>query len=393
MEEFLKVLLVSSRFPWPPYSGDRLRTTIWMEALAPHCDVTLVAPEGRVPANTPCVSHYAATRSWLRGLQAIAKTLRDSRPFQTLLTAPRAWDVALKRAEREQGPFDVTVVILARVEPSVRGLLPQGRRILDAIDALSRNMEERARKAGPLTRWIWQIERARTARAEQAAALAYDRILFVSEDEALAAGVRGVALSNGIVIKPLETRSLDSRPVEVRPRRYDFGFWGRLAYFANADAAHWLLEEIWPAIRAQRPESTLVIAGAAASPSLRRAARRAGVTLLSPIADMSELARDVRIALLPVRYGSGESTKMLEAAEAGCAVVSTSLGVRSLTSLAGHALIADDAAALARAAVDLLVDTGRQSRLASELRRIVAERYDRRLTLDRMAELVRKDAA
>ncbi|MEO8382224.1 MAG: hypothetical protein ABI779_21360, partial [Acidobacteriota bacterium] len=42
----MNVLVIASRFPWPPYSGDRLRTTIWLDALAPHANVTLVAPAG-----------------------------------------------------------------------------------------------------------------------------------------------------------------------------------------------------------------------------------------------------------------------------------------------------------------------------------------------------------
>jgi hypothetical protein len=29
----VRVLVVASRFPWPPITGDRLRTTLWLEAL------------------------------------------------------------------------------------------------------------------------------------------------------------------------------------------------------------------------------------------------------------------------------------------------------------------------------------------------------------------------
>lgn len=378
----MNVLIVSSRFPWPAHSGDRLRTTVWLDALVPHASVTLVAP---APAScelraASSFRFYPAKHSLLRGARALCAILRERLPWQTLLAAPYAWDDAIARARREQGPFHATVVILSRVEPWVRSSLPAGPRMLDAIDSLARNMHERARAASPLTRWIWRAEEGRTAAAERAVANAYDRVLFVSDEEARACGPRGVAVSNGVAVRPLEERA----------RRFDFGFWGRLAYFANADAARWLVEEIWPAIRALEPAATLAIAGANAPAWLRRAVgRRPGVTLLSPVDDMPSLARDVRVAILPLRYGSGESTKMLEAAEAGCAVVATPRGVRSLTDLAAHAAIAEDAGSIAREAVALLRDPAP----GAALRRVVVQRYSREVTLDRLAALVRREAA
>lgn len=364
----MNVLLLSSRFPWPAYSGDRLRATIWLDALR-HANVALVAPPGNAPQG---VRFFPARRSFANGARAAVRVLREGLPWQSLLAAPYGWDDAIARARAELGTVDATIVILSRLHPWVRA--SEGVRILDAIDSLARNMHERARAASFVTRWIWRGEEKRTARAEAGLDQAYDHILYVSDDET---GARGVAVSNGVRIRPLEPRA----------RRYDFGFWGRLAYFANADAAQWLVDEIWPAIRAIRPESTLVIAGADAPPKLRRAAERAGITFLSPVDDMPSLARDVRVAILPLRYGSGESTKMLEAAEAGCAVVATPRGARSLTELAKHAAIAEDAQTLAREAVDQLTKDG------AELRRVVVQHYSREATLEKLSALVRRKAA
>ena len=371
----MNVLVVSSRFPWPAHSGDRLRTTIWLEALA-HANVALVAPPPRkgqqIGTGSRALRFYPARRSIAHGAQAIVRMLRESLPWQSLLSAPYAWSDAIATARRDFGSFDVTVVVLSRVAPWIGAT--GGTRILDAIDSLARNVHERARAASPLTRWLWRAEERRTARAEQTMETAYDHILYVSDDET---GAHGMAISNGVQIRPLDER----------PRGYDFGFWGRLAYFANADAAEWIVEEIWPAIRTIKPDATMVIAGADAPAKLRRAAGRAGITLLSPVADIPMLARDVRVAILPLRYGSGESTKMLEAAEAGCAVVATSRGVRSLPELAEHAVLAEDAPAIARGAVQAL--TGRDT----ELRRLVVQHYSREATLEKLSALVRRPAA
>ena len=364
----MNVLLLASRFPWPAYSGDRLRTTIWLDALR-DANVALVAPPGDAPK---AIRFYPARRSLANGARAIARTLARGLPWQSLLAAPYDWDGAIARAERDLGAFDATIVILSRLHPWIPRL--DGLRVLDAIDSLAGNMHERARAASVVTRWLWRAEERRTAREEHELAGAYDRILYVSDDEA---GTHGVAISNGVVIRPLEAHA----------RQYDFGFWGRLAYFANADAAQWLVDEIWPAIRALKRDATLVIAGADAPPKLKRAAERAGITFLSPAGDIPTLARDVRVAILPLRYGSGESTKMLEAAEAGCAVVATPLGVRGLPELVPHATLAHDADTLAREAVAALTHEH------TELRRLVAQHYSREATLEKLSAIVRRRAA
>jgi glycosyltransferase involved in cell wall biosynthesis len=182
------------------------------------------------------------------------------------------------------------------------------------------------------------------------------------------------------------TSGISAGPLEGGVRAFDFGFWGRFPYFANADAVAWLLDEIWPAIRALHPASTLVLGGADASPSLRRAARDAGATLVSPVEKIASFARNIRVALMPLRYGSGESTKVLEAAEAGCAVVGTPVALRGLWPLAPHSRIESTAAALARAAVDLL-DEGRRAPLVGSLRNAVERHYARSATLDRLSAI------
>jgi glycosyltransferase involved in cell wall biosynthesis len=127
--------------------------------------------------------------------------------------------------------------------------------------------------------------------------------------------------------------------------------------------------------------------GAAAPRSLRIAARRHGVTLVSPVADISVFARDIRVALMPVRFGSGQSTKVLEAAEAGCAIVGTPQAFRGLAPLAVHARIESSTAAFARAAVDLLADDELRARQAGQLRDVVSTQYARSVTLDRLAAI------
>jgi glycosyltransferase involved in cell wall biosynthesis len=372
----MRVLVISSRFPWPAHTGDRLRASIWLSALEPHAHVALIAPPGEIPAGAGTFDFYPATRSFTRGVRGARAILRRGLPLQSLLAAPYDWDAAITAAQREFGAFDTTIVILARVDPWVRASLDGGVTILDAIDSLRRNAEERGRAASAMTRWFWRHEERLLVRAEADISSAYDRIVVVSGEEQSEFGTSAAVIENSV---PITTLDLDAR------RQFDFGFWGHLAYFANADAAMWLIDEIWPAILDRNPSATCVIAGADAPRSLRRAAQRRGITLLSPVDDMATLARSVRVAILPIRYGSGQSSKVLEAGEAGCAIVAARAAMRGLALLAPHVRVANDASSLATAAIELLASYPPPSTTA--LRRIITASYSRDQIYEQLADV------
>lgn len=371
----MKALIITSRFPWPPYTGDRLSATLWLAALFPHGEVSLIAPPGKIPDDASPVRFFPARRSFWRGVRQAMTMLRDGLPFQCLMAAPYDWRTAMTQARNEIGPFDVTVVILSRMHPLV-GKSLDGRTVLDAVDSLRKSAEERQKAAAPWARGFWRMEEKRMARLERDAARAYGKVVVVSEEETKElAGA--VAVRIGIAAKPLVNAV----------RAYDFGFWGRLAYFANEDAASWLLDGIWPAIRALSPSATLIIGGADAPPSLRNAARRRGVTLISPVGDIGSFARNIRVALLPLRFGSGQSNKVLEAAEGGCAMVGTPQAFRGLAPLANLARVESSTSDFARAAVELLADDDLRARQAARLRDVVTAEYARSATLDRLAAI------
>ena len=366
----VNIVLLTPRFPWPAFTGDRLRATIWLAALEREATVALVSPPSQVPEHAPRFRFHPAPFSPRRAAFGALRILGGGAPAHALLAAPYNWEDAIARARDDLGGLDAAIVLLSRLDPWVRDFLPGGFRVLDAIDSMQRSMLERSRQASPLTRWFWRAESRRAGRAEDEAARFYDRVVVVSADES--PELRATAIPNGTLIAPLADA----------PRKFDFGFWGRLAYFANRDAAAWLLDEIWPAVRAQRPSATLLIAGADAPARIRAAHGSDGIVVQSPVDDSAAMARSIEVALFPVRYGTGQSNKVLEAAEAGCAIVATPQAMRGLAPLARHASIANDTEGLVRAALADHRGTGKA------LRGVVETMYRRQATLDRLAAIV-----
>lgn len=428
----MRVLLVTSRCPWPPHSGDRLRALLWMEALRGHA-VTLVAPPARpaeagarpggagqraapaeeavawsavagdevagdevagdaVAEDAAVADAAAGEREVLdhvarievrRSLPALAAaalaTARRRLPLHALLAA-RGWRRAVARAAEAHGPFDVAIVLLSRLVPWLPEL-PARRTILDSIDSAAVGMAERARAARGPARWFWRRERRAAERLEADAARRFDAVVAVTGEESARFGGKGVTLPVGI---PLPRLSPGGDPGDGRS--VDFAFWGRLPYFANRRAVRLLLDRVWPRIRARRPGATLLIAGAEAPRWLRRRDGRDGVRVVSPIGDRDALLAGVRVALLPIEYGSGQSLKTLEAAAAGCAIAGTTLAFRGCEHLMPAAVVEDDPERLADRAVEL-VESGAAA--AGRALRALVEGHDARPELlARMARLV-----
>jgi glycosyltransferase involved in cell wall biosynthesis len=345
-------------------------------ALRGELDVTLVSPSGDSSLVPAGVRHIGAPVSPLRAATAAMRTFARGLPIQDAIGGRVGWDSALRRLRGER--FDVVICLLTRTLPWIDAAALAPRLVVDAVDALSRSMDERARGAwGPL-RAFWGREARLTALRELAAAREADAVVVVGEAEREPFGGRARVIPVGVEILP---------PGDA-PRDLDCAFWGRLGFFANRDAAELLLREIWPLVRAELPAARLVIAGADAPASLRGAHGRDGVEVESPMTDRVRLLRRARVAVMPVRFGTGQSVKLLEACEAGLAVAAFPAALRGVEFPDGAAEVRATPGELARAVISMLRDRDATTRMAVAGREWVARDFDREKTRAMMRELV-----
>jgi len=130
----------------------------------------------------------------------------------------------------------------------------------------------------------------------------------------------------------------------------------------NVAGLRWFLDEAWPLVRRQRPETELRIFG-----DLARAAPPAeGVVPVGFVRTLRRAYRDAAVVINFVRVGTGLKIKTVEALAHGCAVVTTSCGAEGLESGAGRAfLVEDDPERFGLAVAALLGDRHARSRLES----------------------------
>ncbi|ABM93696.1 glycosyltransferase family 4 protein [Methylibium petroleiphilum] len=153
---------------------------------------------------------------------------------------------------------------------------------------------------------------------------------------------------------------------------------GNFFHPPNIDGLRWLLEDIWPQVRARHPTVELRIAGPAC-PAPSPALEAQGIRMMGFVDDIDAFFDNAAVSLTPYRFGGGVKIKVLEALARSCPVVATPVGAEGLDLQHGqHLLVAAQADAFAEAIHQLLVDPGLARRIGEAGRSHIDRRFSYR---------------
>lgn len=153
-------------------------------------------------------------------------------------------------------------------------------------------------------------------------------------------------------------------------------FSGDMGFEPNVEAAELLASRLFPEIRRSCSDAELRLVGRNPDARVRRLAGP-GVTVAGAVPDMVPSLRAATVYVAPHFTGAGTRTKLLEAMAAGCAIVTTGIGIEGIEAVPGRdVVVADDSPTLSAAVVHLLGDPEARHRLGVAARRLVEERYD-----------------
>ena len=266
-------------------------------------------------------------------------------------------------------------------------------KILDIHDHIPHRTIALQRTLGRLARWQGPSFLRRLSRSDMLQAVAWpsarllaraearilqscDRILCSADAERAAIAASGLAADRLVPIRwPFACPP--PRAAASEPPRHDLGFLGSGALF-NVEALLFFCREIWPLIRAVRPEATLLVAGRAGAVLARLDEHaRAGITAAGWIENVADFYSNVRIVAVPLLSGTGVSVKTMQAAAHGAAIVGTEAGLRGLALRHGtEVLRADTPPAFAAAVLALLDDEPRARLLGRAARAAMQTAHD-----------------
>lgn len=314
----------------------------------------------------------------IRGSRYLNRVLRHSplsdlhAPFVlSLVVRPYA-----RRLVRTADVIDLQWFDMVQLLPLMRFLGRRGVRIIGTFHDVDSQRLEREAAAEQNKRAAKRLRRrcAQLRRMEKDLASHLDVAVVLSEKDAKLLRCGGVPSRRIHVISPhmraadhplttLVTAHTPAAPVVLMV--------GWMFRQENIDAAHWMLQTIWPKVLRAIPEAQLHIIGADAPEWLRAETTEAAhVTMHGYVDDLDAMYRLADCAIVPLRGGAGVKFKTIEAILAGVPTVSTRIGAEGVGTGNEFVTVTDDASMLAAGVVRALTDPSAKRNALSAAQRL-----------------------
>jgi glycosyltransferase involved in cell wall biosynthesis len=166
-------------------------------------------------------------------------------------------------------------------------------------------------------------------------------------------------------------------------------FFGVLDYLPNDDAAQYLVEDVFPALKEELPGLQLKLIGPNPSNSLKDAAARNGAEVCGFVDDLRPLLAEALAFVCPMRKGAGMKNKILVAMSMGLPVVATELAMDGIAATEGvHYLKGETPAEISAQVRRLADDPGLAERLGKSGRELVETNYSWDAISERLDRLI-----
>ena len=383
MQSGLKILFLSTFFPYPLDTGAAIRVNYLLRALAERHTVHLVSFMPRPESET----FIPTLNEWGIEVEVLRRDPFRRDPVKAILGhfslkprdviacySPEMMALATEVSRRQQ--FDVVIASFTNTAPYALAI-DATTKVLEEHNFMTSWMEERYRTQRAwlprLARWItWQ----KCWRHERWLYPQFDLCSMVSERDRQAVEKAIPECKGRVVTVPNGVDIEKNQPEMAEPQPDTLVFNGGLFYEANLDAMQYFLSAIMPVLSAARPNLKLKITGRTEVVDLGRLQLNENVILTGYLEDIRPTVAGSWACVVPLRSGGGSRLKILEAMALGVPVISTSKGAEGLeVTPERDLLIADDPHAFTRQTLRLLGDPDLRQRLAIQGRTVVEASY------------------
>jgi glycosyltransferase involved in cell wall biosynthesis len=376
-----RALVIAPEAPYPVVGGGPLRTASLVEYLARHYALDVLvfrepgAPDPR-SAFPPGTARevlaidlpFHSPRLGARVARNLVRFLRGCAPLNDRFAG---FGDAVARALAGRH-YDLALIEHFWCAPYLEQVAPHAARTVLDLHNIESVYYARSGEAGPWpARAVFRRYAAAARTLERRWLPRFSTVLAASEADAALA----TAIAPGAKVS-VYPNAIPYAPVPDVPEQEAVVFSGNLAYPPNIGAVRFFRREVWPLLRERHPALVWRIVGRCERAIARytRGDRRIEVT--GAVDDAVRALAGARVAVVPVRAGSGTRIKILEAWAARRAVVSTTLGAEGLPARDGeHLLLADGGPAFAAAVSRLLENPAERTRMGAAGRGLYESRF------------------
>jgi polysaccharide biosynthesis protein PslH len=398
----VKVLLLTTKSPYPLYEGRALRTYNLIKQAAIEHEIHLLSfvqtaeeAAGIEHMRSICASVESVPLHMGNRLQVLGDVLRElfsSSPLLAVKYRSRAMKRHVAKA-LQGGGFDLVHLDMLHLGDYIAESAPVP--VLIVEHNVESTLFERRIDAerGWLKKLYFRYQLRKLRRYEASTCARADHVVAVSaadasELESLCRHDRVTTIPNGV-----DTEFF--MPRDARRLPHSLVFVGGLTWFPNLDAIRFFCAEVLPLIAEHIPDVTLTVVGKNPPQGVDHAiASNPRVRLTGLVEDVRPLIDAAQVYVVPLRVGGGTRLKILDALAMGKPLVSTSVGCEGLRVTHGeHLSIADGPREFAAEAVRLLRDGAAAAALARGGRALVQEKYEWRVIAGELMSVYRGCAA
>lgn len=322
----MRIAYLTSRLPYPPVDGGRVRSYHFLRHLLQSHQVTMyaIASPRPVDSNTylPRLSELDQNLFQIPRLGYVRNAiggLFSKLPLQTRLYKSGELTEALAR-DVERGAIDAIIVHLVRMAEYARPFdgIP---RILDMTDSIHLHYARMPRRLLSPHWLAARIERERLLRYEPGVSSWFDSVLLASPIDI--AWLRQTHQGSNLLLVPT---GIDARAFPFNEGSFDpyrIIFVGKLDYLPNTDAVLYFAAEILPLIRRMVPQAEFVVAGWNPPRAVKELAKKSYVKVLANVPDVRPEVAKSAVSVAPMRFGAGIQVKILESLALGTPAVAT----------------------------------------------------------------------
>ncbi len=326
----MKLIYLTSRFPYPINKGDKLRSFHQIKELSKQNDIYLISlSEIKVPKSSIkqldkyCKSVHVYHISLINRIFNLLKTLINNRPFQVNYFYHHKIQKKINSNISVIKPDHifcqlVRTALYVRDEHSIP-------KTLDYMDALSKGLERRIKISKfwqkPFVKMEWQ----RMKRFENLAFEFFNNHIIISSSDR-----NEIAHINNKNIEIIPN-GIDANYFQkiITDKIYDLIFIGNLSYVPNIEAAKFISKKIFPLLQEKVPNIKILISGSNPSKKVLRLSNK-NIKVTGWVDDIRETYCSGKVFFAPMALGSGLQNKLLEAMSLGIPCITSNLCNESL---------------------------------------------------------------
>jgi len=386
----MKILYLSLRFPYPPHSGDKIRTYNILKHLSQRHDISFVSFV-QSPQEASCTGYLreycdqvkTVEFSKLRAYGNCLLYFSFAEPFQVGYWHSQEMQQQVDEM-MDRNSFDIIHVQFFRMAQYVTKYTRRstGRdacaTVLDSGDSFSLNLNRRSRLDRGLSWPLLKVEANRVRMYETEITQWFDQVTMVSSlDRDYLLSINGSAPMSVVPMGVDLEYYQPSDPQAGMPVPPNLLFTGTIRYFPNKDAVLYFCNEILPLVKNAVPSAKFYVVGNHPPKKISKLMSGRDVIVTGRVEDVRPYFARSAVFVCPLRSGSGMQTKILEAMAMGVPVVTTSMGAEAFEeAIAGRdIIIADDARKFAAEIICLLKDKELRQSVAQNARELVQRKY------------------